>query len=203
MFTEKFWQQTVLVFTRISQDPKTKMKRETNNKMTDKEYGQDYIELVERQFPNSRQKGLKFLCLDSLYDRHDVDETRAFQTSMSVLGNMLNNSPPLLTENVRKVETQSQELKRKMKEPQEDRDKMEKEMLNKFEKLAGDNKASIDGKERQIMEFIGKFEESGYSADGVVTEIVDTIGVFTESEDTISPFMLIAQGIDAVMNLFG
>ena len=122
MYTEKFWQQTVVVFTRISQDPKSKKKRETSNKMTDEEYGQGYIELVENQFPNSRQKGLKFLYLDALYDPIDDNETNAFQTSISALGNMLVKSPPLQTE----VETQSQELKRKMKEYKKDREKMEK-----------------------------------------------------------------------------
>ena len=110
---------------------------------------------------------------------------------MSVLGNMLDNSPPLLTEKVREVETQSQELKRKMKELQEDRDKMEMELLKKFEKLAGDNKASIDEKERQIKQLIAKFEESGRSADGVITRIVDKI----------SPIRLVAKGIDAFINL--
>ena len=186
MFTEKFWQQTVVVFTRISQDPKTKKKRETNNKMTDGENGQEYIKLVEQQFPNSTQKELKFLYLDAQYDPTDDMETHAFQTSISALGNMLDNSPPLLTENVREVETQSQELKRKMKEVQEDRDKMEKELLETIEKTVEDNKASNEEKDRQIKEFVDQFEKSGYSADGFVTRIVDAL----------NPIRWTAKGLD-------
>ena len=175
MFTEKFWQQTVLVFTRISQDPKTKKKRETNNKMTDEEYGQEYIKLVEQQFPNSTQKELKFLYLDAQYDPTDVMETDAFQTSISALGNMLDNSPPLLTENVRKVETQSQELKRKINEVQEERDKMEKELFEKIKKISEDNKASNEEKDQQIKKIVDKFEQLQEERDKMEMEMLEKI----------------------------
>ena len=153
-------------------DAKVKKKREAVNKKSDEEIGENYIKVVEEQFPEGA--GLKFLYLDAVYDKTDVEETTAFQSSMTILRELLNKGCDLSTAYVRAVKTQNQVLEASLKQVQDEREKHEQELEEKMHEIAAKN-ASIEEKERMMTELAKKFEMSGRSSRGVVTRIFDAI----------------------------
>ena len=59
---------------------------------------------------------MKFLLLDSCYDDTDEDEKEAYDTSMEELWDLLEKAKSLPTDKVKKVETESRQLKQKIEE---------------------------------------------------------------------------------------
>ena len=189
MFTKDFWKQVVVIFTRVSMDAKVKKKREAINKKSDEEIGENYIKVVEEQFPEGA--GLKFLYLDAVYDKTDVEETTAFQSSMTILRELLNKGCDLSTAYVRAVKTQNQVLEASLKQVQDEREKHEQELEEKMHEIAAKN-ASIEEKERMMTELAKKFEMSGRSSRGVVTRIFDAI----------NPIRYVSTAVDGIIEEF-
>ena len=59
---------------------------------------------------------MKFLLLDSCYDDTDDEEKEAYDTSMEELWDLLEQANSLPTDKVKKVETESRQLKQKIEE---------------------------------------------------------------------------------------
>ena len=59
MFGEDFWKQAVLLLTHCSMDRKTTAKRRQNTGKTDNELAQEFIENLQKKFPNC--EGLKYV----------------------------------------------------------------------------------------------------------------------------------------------
>ena len=117
MFGEKFWNQVVLVFTRLPMDSKSIKKREKNNKKSDDDLASEYLEILQRKFPKGR--GMKHLLMDACYDEDDDDEKTAFETALESLWLLLTQSSPLPTTEVKKVESESKKLQNQIKEKEE------------------------------------------------------------------------------------
>ena len=103
MFGKQFWNQIVLVFTRIRMSLKDKERREKINRKTDAQLAADFIKVVEEQFRDF--SGLRYLYMDATYEKYDDDEKAAFNSACIKLNEMLEELPGLPTENVKKVET--------------------------------------------------------------------------------------------------
>jgi predicted GTPase len=110
MFPKEFWNQVVFVFTKMRMDEKTRKRRERDNRRSDEEVAENYLNLVRSLFEESR--GLKYLYIDALYDKNDSFENYAFQTALKTLGNYLHKAPALSTTHVKEVETEKARLKR-------------------------------------------------------------------------------------------
>ena len=63
MFDKDIWKQVVVVFTRVQMDNSNKYHRESVNQKTDDELAQDYVKVVEAQFPDCT--GLRYLYMDA------------------------------------------------------------------------------------------------------------------------------------------
>ncbi|XP_023348693.1 uncharacterized protein LOC111717425 [Eurytemora carolleeae] len=124
MFSKDFWNQIVLVFTRMPMSLRDKERREKINRKTDAQLAADFIKVVEEQFRDC--SGLRYLYMDATYEKYDDDEEAAFNSACFKLNEMLEELPGLPTENVKKVETDNVLLQQKIKEK-------EKEMMKKGE----------------------------------------------------------------------
>ena len=105
MFTKQFWNQTVLVFTRIRMSLSENKRREKINKKTDDEFAADFMKGVKEQFKDSSR--LSYLYMDATYDKEDDDEKAAFDSACIKLHEMLEEFDGLSTDNVKKVATEN------------------------------------------------------------------------------------------------
>ncbi|XP_023326712.1 uncharacterized protein LOC111700126 [Eurytemora carolleeae] len=145
MFTTEFWKQAVVIFTRVQQDVKTKTRREQKNKKSDVELAANYMRVVEEKFPSG--KGLKYLHMDACYDKDDNVENAAFLEALGTLRKSLEDNPGLTTASIRRVETENETLRRKIKEQEQWR----KEAEDKF-KEAVENMGCKAKEERELVE---------------------------------------------------
>ena len=119
MFTKQFWNQTVLVFTRMPMSLREIKRREKNNEKTDAQLAADFIKVVEEQFKDCTCSGLSYLYMDATYEKDDDHEKAAFDSACIKLHEMLEELPGLPTENVEKVATDNELLQRKIKEKEQ------------------------------------------------------------------------------------
>ncbi|XP_023349562.1 uncharacterized protein LOC111718251 [Eurytemora carolleeae] len=124
MFGKQFWNQTVLVFTRMPMSLRDKERREKINKKTDAQLAADFIKIAEEQFGDC--SGLRYLYMDAIYEKDDDDEKAAFDSACTKLYEMLEELPGLSTENVKKVATDNALLQRKIKEQEKEMRKIKK-----------------------------------------------------------------------------
>ena len=116
MFGRAFWNQCVLLFTRVSMNEYAKKKREKLNKKSDNELATEYVGEVENMFPNGAG-GLRYLFLDACYDEELPDEVAHFEESMGELYKMLDGAPELATSRVNEnVQTENAKLREAMGE---------------------------------------------------------------------------------------
>ena len=116
MFGQGFWNQCVLLFTRVSMNDYAKKKRAKLNKKSDNELATEYVREVEKMFPNSAG-GLRYLFLDACYDEELPEEAAHFQESMEELYKMLESAPELPTSRVNEnVQTENAKLRMAMDE---------------------------------------------------------------------------------------
>ena len=124
MFGEQFWKQCVLIFTRMSMDRKNKRLREKNAGKPDDDIASEYMQEVEKKFPNSRGTGvgLRYLFLDACFDEEDEHEEEEYKSSMDNLYKMLAMAPRLNTSEVNgNVKSEHGKLKRKIEENERQR----------------------------------------------------------------------------------
>ena len=132
MFGAKFWSQAVIVFTRLRMDSGSIELRKQITKQTDAQLAAKYIKSVQDKFP--RGKGLKYLILDSCRVTSNREEEDAFQKGMQELWKMVEKAPPLDTEDVKKVETESRKLKREIEEKEKRLAEMEQQRREEEER---------------------------------------------------------------------
>jgi len=162
MFTEDFWNQALIIFTRTSMDKKSKKKREEMNDQTDEELAREFIDALKKEFKDCRD--LKHLFLDAAYDDEDDHEKTAFDNAMTKLRRELESAPPLLTKKVTQVETKTDALQRQIKETKQimekEKEALEQDLKEKFEQLEDlkkDNKKNeemIKQQARELQEMI-------------------------------------------------
>jgi len=151
MFGEQFWNQCVLLFTRVRMDKKEKRMRLKNTGKSDDDIARDYLKVVESKF---RKGGcLNYLFLDACYDEEDEEEIAAFKETMDNLYIMVEEAPKLPTSQVNeKVESENGKLKRQLAERERDKEEFNKiiqEMNAKLEE-AEKNRAEDEEKYQKI-----------------------------------------------------
>jgi len=110
MFTDKFWDQMVVVFTRLHMDQSSKQRRfEESDNITDDTIAQDYLAEVEKIFGDKGRK-LNYLFIDALYRKTDLDEVESFNNETEKLFSHLMSMSDLPTSQVTKVLTENQKL---------------------------------------------------------------------------------------------
>ena len=169
MFTEQFWKQVVIVFTRMPMDKKSVQKREKINDLTDEKLAQNYLKEIEKRF----HKGinLKYLYLDACYDAEDGEERNALKSGLEQLYQELNSSPNLATLHVRQVETTSAALKRQIAQKEEDRRRAEEEFHKELRSIRENHQLTMVQKEQEIAWLKQKNEENGYSSRGFLRSL--------------------------------
>lgn len=95
MFGEDFWKQAVLLLTHCSMDRKTTAKRRQNTGKTDNELAQEFIENLQKKFPNC--EGLKYVFIDTFFDQDDEVEAEHFDQALKDLCQMLEEGQRLPT----------------------------------------------------------------------------------------------------------
>jgi len=148
MFTNEFWNQVVIIFTRMPMDKKAKSKREKTNKETDDDLAKQYMKSLEEKFKDG--KNLRYLFLDATFDEEDEDEHKAFTEAMAELSKYLESAPALPTVNVTEVETETAALKREIKIKTEEREKMEEMLREQMESIKQVYSKKIDKLEQQM-----------------------------------------------------
>ena len=192
MFSQEFWNQVVVVFTRVPMDKKNKKKRETVNKRKDDQLAEDYIKVVEDQFDDCR--GLKYLYMDATYDKEDDEENIAFQNALSELRKYLENSPQLSTNYVQEVETNNAMLKRKIKEEEQARANAERELKDEINKLMKEKNLSEAEWHERFQALRDAHEAKGLPSRGILTKILDVVTL---------PVDLIRKGASFIDDLIG
>jgi len=110
MFTAKFWDQVVVVFTRLHMDRSSIERRlEENEGNADDILAKAYLAEIERLFGVETSR-LNYLFLDSQYRRTDVDEVQAFFNHSESLYDHLIKMPGLPTSEITTVLTENQRL---------------------------------------------------------------------------------------------
>jgi len=110
MFTAKFWDQVVVVFTRLHMDqPSIERRLDENEGNADDALAKAYLAEIERLFGVETSR-LNYLFLDSQYRRTDVDEVQAFFNHSESLYNHLMRMPGLPTSEITTVLTENQRL---------------------------------------------------------------------------------------------
>ena len=144
MFTKQFWNQVVIVFTRMPMSLRDKEKREKKiNNKTDDEFAAEFIKVVEDQLDCS---GLHYLYMDATYEKDDDHEKAAFDSACIKLHELLEELPGLQTDNVRNVETDNALLQRKNKEKEAETETLKAEVKKvEMEKENMKIKASLGG----------------------------------------------------------
>ena len=116
MFTEKFWDQVVIVFTRLHMDPGSKQRRrEESDGDTDDTIAKDYLAEVDKIF-DGKGKRLNYLFIDSQYRKTDLDEVQAFTQETDKLFKLLMSMSDLPTSEVSTVLTENQQLWARIKQ---------------------------------------------------------------------------------------
>ena len=135
MFGEQFWNQCVLLFTRITMNGADKKRRAKVTKKSDNDRAKEYAREVEKRFPNSAG-GLKYLFLDACYDEETQEEADHFHESMGELYAMLSSAPKLATSSVNKnVQTENARLQNAMRKYEEEQEDARKEIEGLKENL--------------------------------------------------------------------
>lgn len=149
MFGKAFWNQCVLIFTRMIMSKKEKERRLRAQGKSDDEFARDYTHEVMKKFPNANQ-GLKHLFIDLAYDEKDSSETTAFKEAMEKLYKMVDKAPKLPTSSVNEnVHTDHYKLKQELKETEtklEETKKMQERDQRRFQEAYG---RLAEEKERQ------------------------------------------------------
>jgi len=127
MFGSKFWDQMVVVFTRMPMDKKNKKKRlrSTENK-TDDDVANSYMNEVKKKFESSVPERLQHLFIDACYDEDDEDENKSFKEATYLLRTLLFEPDGLPTNQIKLVETEHQKLNEKVKKAEDERKEYEK-----------------------------------------------------------------------------
>ena len=116
MFTDKFWDQVVVVFTRLHMDPGSKQRRmEESDGDTDDTIAKDYLAEVDKIF-EGKGKRLNYLFIDSQYRKTDLDEVQAFTKETDQLFKLLMSMSNLPTCEVSTVLTENQKLWARIKQ---------------------------------------------------------------------------------------
>jgi len=151
MFGEQFWNQCVLLFTRVRMDKKEKRMRLKNTGKSDDDIARDYLKVVESKF--LKGGSLNYLFLDACYDEEDEEEEAAFKEAMENLYTMVEKAPKLPTSQVNEnVESENGKLKRHLAEREKDKEEFNKiiqEMNAKLEE-AEKNRAKDEEKYQKI-----------------------------------------------------
>ena len=155
MFGKDFWQQTLLVFTRLPMDKKSISRREKKTKQTDAQLAKHYLQVLQQEFPNGG--GLDYLIIDACYEDDDDEEVVSFNEAIENLWTKLRYSPDLYTTKVQNAESESKKLKneieKKDKEYTESVQKMKKEIntvMKHNKKLEKDFKEGRDWYENKL-----------------------------------------------------
>ena len=110
MFTSKFLDQVVVVFTRLHMDQSSIERRlEENEGSADDVLAKEYLAEIERLFGVETSR-LNYLFLDSQYRRTDVNEVQAFFNHSERLYDHLMRMPGLPTSEITTVLTENQRL---------------------------------------------------------------------------------------------
>jgi len=110
MFTAKFWDQVVVVFTRLHMDqPSIERRLEENEGNADDILAKAYLAEIERLFGVETSR-INYLFLDSQYRRTDVNEVQAFFNHSESLYDHLMTMPGLPTSEITTVLTENQRL---------------------------------------------------------------------------------------------
>jgi GTPase SAR1 family protein len=110
MFTSKFWDQVVVVFTRLHMDQSSIERRlEENEGNADDVLAKEYLAEIERLFGVETSR-LNYLFLDSQYRRTDIEEVQAFFNHSKRLYDHLMRMPGLPTSEITTVLTENQRL---------------------------------------------------------------------------------------------
>ena len=113
MFSEAFWSQTVVIFTRLSMMAFSKEEREKREGITDEQRALKLMLAVRKKFPSCCK--LKYLHIDSCRDRSDATSEQAFQSSMEELWSMLQGASKLPTVQVKKAQSDKSKLLEQLK----------------------------------------------------------------------------------------
>ncbi|XP_075258497.1 uncharacterized protein LOC142350531 [Convolutriloba macropyga] len=98
VFGDKFWQNALIVFTRLPMDDRSKKMRTDHNEQTDEKLAQLYIDQIRKVCPKAPKK-LPFLLIDTNRVSSNESEERHYKEGMEALWNMLCKSPSILTKN--------------------------------------------------------------------------------------------------------
>ena len=121
MFGKKFWNQVVLIFTRMPMDKKNIKKRERMTGKPDHIVVEEFLrDLADTNCLDEQTKNIKSVFLDAAYDEDDEDEKEAFQQGMTTLYTLLKSMDPLDTDEVRKIKDRTFELERALKVKQKE-----------------------------------------------------------------------------------
>ena len=201
MFTKQFWNQTVLVFTRMPMNLRDKEKREKKiNKKTDEEFAADFIKIAEEQFGD--RSGLGYLFMDAIYEKDDDDEKKAFDSACTKLYEMLEELPGLSTDYVKKVETDNALLQQKIKEKEAETETLQAQVKKlkadaDVKKVKTDN-ALLQQKIKEKKQQIRKVQNVAVAL-GVIGAVVTSIALFPVA----APLEIAALAIGGGLTLLG
>ena len=162
MFSKDFWNQIVLVFTRMPMSLRDKERREKINKKTDAQLAAEFIKVVEKKFKDC--SGLRYLYMDATYEKNDGHEKDAFDSACIKLHEMLEKLPGLPTENIKKVETDNELLQQKIKEKEAETETLQAQV----KKLKADAEAREENEKMKQKAEKAKIKERVGEAIGMV-----------------------------------
>ena len=126
-FGQQFWNQSAIIFTKLSMEPQQVKRREKINKKTDDEIAEEFLNHLETKFPERHVH--KYLMLDACYDNDVKDEKKAFDRGMDALWTMIETQPNLPTEFKKYVLTET------LQNTAQDSLKIEEKFEEKFEEM--------------------------------------------------------------------
>jgi len=184
MFGEQFWNQCVLIFTRVRMDKKEKRMRLKNTGKSDDDIAKEYLKVVEGKFPKGG--GLQYMYLDACYDEEDEEEEASFKQAMERLYTMVENFPKLPTSQVNeKVESDHGKLKRELAAREKDKEEFNKKIEEMNSKMAEAEKNRVNNEaqyQKELKEYERKLEKMEQEASskhgpGLFGDIMDAISI--------------------------
>ena len=124
MFSGDFWNQVVLVFTKICMSEGDKKRREEDNERSDDELAAKFIKKLEGEFKDCT--GLRYLYMDASYKKKDYYEKAAFDSACTKLYNILEESKELPTDNVKQVAIERAILQEKIEKAEKEEELIRK-----------------------------------------------------------------------------
>ena len=140
-----------------------KRRVKTGDGKTDDQRAQEYMEAVEAEFPQVKDKSLKHLFLDACFDNDAPEEKEALKKAMEDLYILLDRMTGLDTSTVNdKVESEHGKLRREIKNRENDKEEFAKEIMDIFDQMkkAEENRSKDEAEyEEKIKDMKDKMEE--------------------------------------------